>query len=324
MENAGETMQTAIDQAITLITEYGLDVVGAIVILVLGLIVSGWVSRAVRSGLSRVKSVDSMLRGFFASMAKYFVIAITLIAVLERFGVETTSFVAVLGAAGLAIGLALQGTLQNIAAGIMLLVLRPFKVGEYISTGSIDGTVQEVGLFATELKTFDGLYRLAPNSTLWNVSITNYSRVAQRMHELAIGIGYEDDLRKAIDIMLDLAKNNENVLSDPEPYAFVKELGDSAVVVAMRYWVPGPLWWKTTHVMTRDAKLAFDDAGISIPFPQVTLSTLDDDGLPVKPEKNEQADNEQADKAENKPAARAGSKAANKPAARAGAKKQPE
>ncbi|MEO1987607.1 MAG: mechanosensitive ion channel family protein [Martelella sp.] len=311
-----------------LVVTYAFSVLGAIILLIVGWIVAAIAQRSVKTAFMKFDNVDKTLAGFFGAIARYGILTIVIVMVLGQFGVQTASILAALGAAGLAIGLALQGTLQNIAAGIMLLVLRPFKVGEYISTGSIDGTVQEVGLFATELKTFDGLYRLAPNSTLWNVSITNYSRVAQRMHELAIGIGYEDDLRKAIDIMLDLAKNNENVLSDPEPYAFVKELGDSAVVVAMRYWVPGPLWWKTTHVMTRDAKLAFDDAGISIPFPQVTLSTLDDDGLPVKPEKNEQADHEQADKAEDKPAARAGSKpaskAANKPAARASAKKQPE
>ncbi len=260
-----------------LVITYTFSVLGAVILLIVGWIIAAIAQRSIKNAFLKFDNVDRTLAGFFGNIARYGILTIVIIMVLGQFGVQTASILAALGAAGLAIGLALQGTLQNIAAGIMLLVLRPFRVGEYISTGSIDGTVQEVGLFATELKTFDGLFRLAPNSTLWNVSITNYSRVTQRMHELAIGIGYDDDLKKAIEILLDLAKNNENVLADPEPYAFVKELGDSAVVVAMRYWAPGSVWWKTTHVMTRDAKLAFDEAGISIPFPQVTLSTLDGD-----------------------------------------------
>ncbi|WP_425462547.1 mechanosensitive ion channel family protein [Martelella lutilitoris] len=260
-----------------LVITYTFSVLGAVILLIVGWIIAAITQRSIKNAFLKFENVDRTLAGFFGNIARYGILTIVIIMVLGQFGVQTASILAALGAAGLAIGLALQGTLQNIAAGIMLLVLRPFRVGEYISTGSIDGTVQEVGLFATELKTFDGLFRLAPNSTLWNVSITNYSRVTQRMHELAIGIGYDDDLKKAIEILLDLARNNENVLADPEPYAFVKELGDSAVVVAMRYWAPGSVWWKTTHIMTRDAKLAFDEAGISIPFPQVTLSTLDGD-----------------------------------------------
>ncbi|WP_045682280.1 mechanosensitive ion channel family protein [Martelella endophytica] len=279
------------DAIIALVVTYAFSVLGAIILLIVGWIIAALVQRSIKNTFSRFENVDKTLAGFFGNIARYGILTIVIIMVLGQFGVQTASILAALGAAGLAIGLALQGTLQNIAAGIMLLVLRPFRVGEYISTGSIDGTVLEVGLFATELKTFDGLYRLAPNSTLWNVAITNYSRVSQRMHELAIGIGYDDDLKQAINILLDLAKNNENVLTDPEPYAFVKELGDSAVVVAMRYWVPGPLWWKTTHVMTRDAKLAFDEAGISIPFPQMTLSTLnEDENLLIEEKPAENAD----------------------------------
>ncbi|TCT31456.1 mechanosensitive ion channel family protein [Martelella mediterranea] len=255
--------------------QYAFSVLGAILLLIIGWLVAGILQRSIKSSLQKFDNIDKTLAGFFGNIIRYLVLIIVLVMVLGQFGVQTASIVAALGAAGLAIGLALQGTLQNIAAGIMLLVLRPFRVGEYISTGSIDGTVVEIGLFATELKTFDGLYRLAPNSTLWNVSITNYSRLSTRMHELAIGIAYEDDIDTAMNIMMDLASKNENVLSDPEPYAFTKELGDSAVLVAMRYWAPSSVWWKTTHQMTKDAKNAFDAAGISIPFPQMTLSTLE-------------------------------------------------
>ena len=268
MENAGETMQTAIDQAITLITEYGLDVVGAIVILVLGLIVSGWVSRAVRSGLSRVKSVDSMLRGFFASMAKYFVIAITLIAVLERFGVETTSFVAVLGAAGLAIGLALQGTLSNVAAGVMLLLFRPFKVGDYVEVAGLSGTVADVSLFTTELTTSDNVQIVTPNSDIWGTAIKNFSHHATRRVQLIVGIGYGDDMDKAIEVIKGVISAEERIHAEPAPFVAVSNLGDSSVDITIRVWCDAANFWPLSFTLPKAVKEAFDKNDISIPFPQ--------------------------------------------------------
>tara|TARA_X000000368_G_scaffold132894_1_gene104294 strand:- start:19569 stop:20408 length:840 start_codon:yes stop_codon:yes gene_type:complete len=268
MENAGETMQTAIDQAITLITEYGLDVVGAIVILVLGLIVSGWVSRAVRSGLSRVKSVDSMLRGFFASMAKYFVIAITLIAVLERFGVETTSFVAVLGAAGLAIGLALQGTLSNVAAGVMLLLFRPFKVGDYVEVAGLSGTVADVSLFTTELTTPDNVQIVTPNSDIWGTAIKNFSHHATRRVQLIVGIGYGDDMDKAIEVIKGVISAEERIHAEPAPFVAVSNLGDSSVDITIRVWCDAANFWPLSFTLPKAVKEAFDKNDISIPFPQ--------------------------------------------------------
>lgn len=268
MENAGETMQTAIDQAITLITEYGLDVVGAIVILVLGLIVSGWVSRAVRSGLSRVKSVDSMLRGFFASLAKYFVIAITLIAVLERFGVETTSFVAVLGAAGLAIGLALQGTLSNVAAGVMLLLFRPFKVGDYVEVAGLSGTVADVSLFTTELTTPDNVQIVTPNSDIWGTAIKNFSHHATRRVQLIVGIGYGDDMDKAIEVIKGVISAEERIHAEPAPFVAVSNLGDSSVDITIRVWCDAANFWPLNFTLPKAVKEAFDKNDISIPFPQ--------------------------------------------------------
>ncbi len=268
MENAGETMQTAIEQAIALITEYGLDVVGAIVILVIGLVVSGWVSRAVRSGLSRVKSVDSMLRGFFASMAKYFVIAITLIAVLERFGVETTSFVAVLGAAGLAIGLALQGTLSNVAAGVMLLLFRPFKVGDYVEVAGLSGTVADVSLFTTELTTPDNVQIVTPNSDIWGTAIKNYSHHATRRVQLIVGIGYGDDMDKAIEVIKGVLSAEERIHAEPEPFVAVSNLGDSSVDITIRVWCDAANFWPLSFTLPKAVKEAFDKNDISIPFPQ--------------------------------------------------------
>lgn len=255
-----------------LVLTYSVSVLGAIVILFAGWIISRLLGRWVRSLLTRTRRVDETVVGFFSVFVRYAVLVVVAVMVLGQFGVQTASIITALGAAGLAIGLALQGTLQNIAAGIMLLVLRPFRVGEYVDAGGIAGTVQEIGLFATEMKTFDGLYRMVPNSLLWNVPVTNYSRRPERRYDLVIGIGYEDDIEKAQGVLMDLARAEERILADPEPDVFVSELGDSAVSVTLRYWTSSANWWVTSRDMTKAAKVAFDKNNISIPFPQISYS----------------------------------------------------
>ncbi|MEP3439669.1 MAG: mechanosensitive ion channel domain-containing protein [Hoeflea sp.] len=255
-----------------LIVSYAFSVIGAIFILIVGWTISRLMGRWVRSLLKRTHRIDPTVVGFFSIFVRYSVLVVVVIMVLGQFGVQTASIITALGAAGLAIGLALQGTLQNIAAGIMLLVLRPFRVGEYIDADGLSGTIQEIGLFATELKTLDGLYRMAPNSQLWNVPVTNYSRLPERRNDLVIGIGYEDDIDKAQSVLMDLAQADDRVLTEPEPWAYVSELGDSAVSVTLRYWTKSPDWWTTSRELTKAAKIAFDQNGISIPFPQVTYS----------------------------------------------------
>ena len=268
MDEANAQLQTAMDQAVALGTEYGLDVIGAIVILIIGLIVAGWVGRAVRGALGRVKRVDSMLRGFFASLAKYFVIAITVIAVLERFGVETTSFVAILGAAGLAIGLALQGTLSNVAAGVMLLLFRPFKVGDYVEVAGLAGTVADVSLFTTELTTPDNVQIVTPNSDIWGSPIKNFSHHETRRVQLVVGIGYGDNMDKAMDILKDVIKADERIHSDPEPFVAVSNLGASSVDITIRVWCDAANFWPVSFALPKAVKEAFDKNGVSIPFPQ--------------------------------------------------------
>lgn len=248
--------------------EYTLSAIGAIVLLIVGWMVAGFAERSIYKAAGKVEHFDETLRRFISKLARYAILAMVLVAVLGQFGVQTASIIAALGAAGLAIGLALQGTLQNVAAGIMLLVLRPFKVGEYIEAGSIKGTVESVGLFATELKLPDGIFMMAPNSQLWSTAVTNYSRNSRRRFDLAIGIGYNDDVNKAMDIYRDIIANERRVLSDPEPYIFVSNLGESAVEVTARVWMNTSDWWNTTRDMTKLAKERFDAAGISIPFPQ--------------------------------------------------------
>ncbi len=266
-------LTTLFEKSQGLFISYGMSVLGAVLILLIGWVVAGMLGRWTRRVLARVDRIDRAVAGFFGNSVRYGILVIVIVMVLGQFGVQTTSIVAALGAAGLAIGLALQGTLQNVAAGIMLLVLKPFRIGDYIDTGSISGTVEDIGLFATEMKTLDGLFRLVPNTLLWNVPITNYSRNALRRYDLAIGIGYDDDIKAAETVLLDLARQDEHILSNPEPATFVAELGDSAVTVTLRYWTSADDFWATSRDMTKKAKQAFDAKGITIPYPQVTYGT---------------------------------------------------
>ncbi|MDN2567156.1 mechanosensitive ion channel [Aquibium sp. A9E412] len=263
-----DAAQAAMREASELAVAYSFSILGAIVLLIVGFVVAGILKRWTYSGLGRFESFDETLRKFFAKVVRYAVLALVIIAVLAQFGVQTASIIAALGAVGLAIGLALQGTLQNIAAGIMLLVLKPFRVGEYVDCGSVSGTIEEIGLFATEFKRIDGLYVLAPNSELWNTPVTNYSRNPLRRNDLTIGIGYGDDIELAQQTLADLAARDGRVLDDPAPATFVGELGDSAVAVTLRYWTTTPDWWQTRLDMTKAGKQAFDAKGITIPFPQ--------------------------------------------------------
>ncbi|MDH4441120.1 MAG: mechanosensitive ion channel [Rhizobium sp.] len=263
--------QVALAQASRLAVEYSFSILGALILLGIGWWLSGLLRRWTHAGLSRVRGIDETLARFFSNVVRYAALILVFVTALGQFGVQTASIIAALGAAGLAIGLALQGTLQNIAAGIMLLVLRPFRVGEYIDTGSISGTIVEIGLFATELRTPDGLYRLAPNSILWNVPITNFSRHQTRRFELKIGIDYADDIDAAEAIMRDHALADPRILADPGVTTHVDQLADSAVVLTLWYWTKSSDFWPTSREMIKKVKASFDQKGISIPFPQVTF-----------------------------------------------------
>lgn len=273
--------RAALGQASALLVQYSFSIVGALLLFALGWLAAGFLHRWAFEGLSRIRGFDETLARFFAGAIRYVVLILVLVMVLGQFGVQTASILAALGAAGLAIGLALQGTLQNIAAGIMLLVLRPFRVGETIETSTVSGTVQEIGLFATELKTSDGLYRLAPNSTLWNVPITNFSRFKTRQHSLTITLRHQDNVDRAREILLGLVNSDHRVLQTPAPVAFLDTLNEGNVTVTLRYWAASDVWWKTTRDITRAAKLAFDKEGIFIPLPQ---AAADDRTMPTKTE----------------------------------------
>ncbi|WEX07666.1 mechanosensitive ion channel domain-containing protein [Chelativorans sp. AA-79] len=259
---------------------YAISAVGAVILILVGFVAARMLERWTRAGLARFPGVDETLRRFFSKIVRYAVLILVGVTVLAQFGVQTASIIAALGAAGLAIGLALQGTLQNIAAGIMLLVLKPFRVGEYIDASGIAGTVEEIGLFATELKAADGVFVMAPNSELWNKAVTNYSRNAVRRNDIAIGIGYDDDIGLAQKLMMNLATGDNRVLAAPAAETFVDALADSSVVVTLRYWTATSDFWQTRFDLTKAAKQAFDENGISIPFPQRQLHFVQADGAP--------------------------------------------
>lgn len=251
--------RTALSQASALAVQYSFSILGAVILLIVGWTLAGFVSRWAYEGLSRIHGIDETLARFFTNVIRYALLILVFITVLGQFGVQTASIIAALGAAGLAIGLALQGTLQNIAAGIMLLILRPFRVGEYIETSSVVGTVREIGLFATELRTGDGLYRLAPNSTLWNTPITNFSREPTRQNDLKVSISREDDLDLAMESLMGIAEDNPRVLPSPAPSVFIDSLGDSTISVTLRYWAKTGDWWQVSRDMVKRVKLAFDE-----------------------------------------------------------------
>ena len=259
------------DQVVLLITTYGLDVVGAVVILVVGWIAAGWSARLVDRTIGRSAKLDQTLRGFFSSLVKYFVIAFTVLAVLSQFGIQTASLIAVFGAAGLAIGLALQGTLSNVAAGVMLLIFRPFKVGDYVEAGGQAGTIKGINLFVTEFATPDNVQILVPNGQIWGSAVKNYSVNTTRRIDLVVGIAYEDSIEQAFTLAEQVANADARVHKDPAVFVAVSDLGDSSVNVLVRLWCDAGDYWGLKCDLTRAVKERFDRAGISIPYPQRTV-----------------------------------------------------
>ena len=258
----------ALESLTEMALSYGVDILGALAILIIGWTVAGWVARLTYKALNRIPRVDDTLKPVLSSIVRYVIIAFVIVAVLAQFVIETTSMIAVFGAVGLAIGLALQGTLSNVAAGVMLLLLRPFSVGEYVDAGNVSGTVEEIGLFTTRFKSVNGLFVSAPNSGLWNSVITNYSRNSLRRIDLLVRIGYDDDLNGAIGELKSLMNEDKRTLNDPEPEIFVTELADNSVNMTLTCWVNTSDYWATLTDLTRNTKLKLDEKGYSIPYPQ--------------------------------------------------------
>lgn len=240
----------------------------ALLILVIGWGVSTLVGRSIRRLSQRSRRIDPTVVPILYSVTVWGIRLFVIVAVLARLGVQTASLIAVLGAAGLAVGLALQGTLQNIAAGIMLLVLRPVRAGEYVSVvGNGEGTVDEVGLFMTRLVQFDGVHILLPNSLVWGNPLINYSRNATRRLDIAVGVRYGDDLDAAMAALQALIDKYDGVLRDPAPRVMAAEYRDSAIMVNIRVWTPADQYWDVRFNLYRDAAKTLREAGLKTPIP---------------------------------------------------------
>ena len=244
--------------------------------IIIGFWLSSKASSIVRKQMSTLQRVDKTLAPILASIIRYAGFILTLVVALGQFGVQTTSIIAVLGAAGLAIGLALQGTLSNVASGIMLLLLRPFSVGDWIETNSISGTVREIGLFATQIDTFDNIYITMPNSSIWSATIINNSRHQIRRMDLDIGIGYNSDLNKVEKALITLTKD-KRILSDPEPQFLVVDYADSAILVRLRLYAQYEDFFALNWDLKRRLKPLLDAHNIEIPFPQRVVHHLGTD-----------------------------------------------
>jgi small conductance mechanosensitive channel len=265
-----DNAQAVVDTAVALVTNWGLQVVGAIAILIIGRMLAGWARNLTRKSLERAE-VDKTLVPFLSKMVYYLLLVAVVIAVLSSFGVQTTSLVAVLGAAGLAVGLALQGTLSNFAAGVMLLIFRPFNVGDFIDAAGATGSVVSIGLFATTLKTGDNVMIVIPNSQVSSGSIKNFNGFDTRRIDLVIGIGYDDDIGVAIDTIGTIVAADERVLAEPATQIAVSNLGDSSVDLVVRPWCQGSDYWGLRFDLTRSIKEGLEAAGCSIPYPQTDV-----------------------------------------------------
>ncbi len=263
------------DMVQTLVAAYGLKIIAAIVIFIIGKWLSGVLSRAVGKAMERAK-VDQVLVKFVVNLAYAALLAFVVLAALAQLGIQTTSFIAIIGAAGLAIGLALQGSLSNFAAGVMLIIFRPFKVGDYIEAAGIAGSVEEIMIFSTKLRSSDNKQLYVPNGSIISGTITNYSAREQRRVDLVFGCGYGDDIKKTKALLEAIVKENALVLDEPAPTIGVLELGDSSVNFAVRPWVATSDYWDVHFQITEEVKQRFDEAGISIPFPQRDVHLVQD------------------------------------------------
>jgi small conductance mechanosensitive channel len=253
-----------------LIIEYGLNIVAAIATILIGMLFARIISGGIHKIMTK-RELDSTIVDFVSHMVKYVIVAFVVIAALSRIGVQTTSFIALIGAAGLAVGLALQGSLSNFASGVLIIVLRPFKAGEYIEAAGIAGNVESVQIFATTLVTVDNKFVVVPNSSILSGNIINYSRKATRRIDLTIGVSYNANLQQTKSVLEKIVSANARVLKNPGVQVAVAELADSSVNFVVRPWVNSADYWDVRFELLEEIKDALDAENIEIPFPQMDV-----------------------------------------------------
>lgn len=260
-------METFINDLPNILAKYGLSIIGALITLIIGLWLSKMLTKLVVKLLNK-KEIDATVVNFLSSLFKTALYAVVVLATLGQLGIETTSFIALIGAAGLAVGFALQGSLSNFAAGVMLIVFRPFKAGDFITTAGESGIVENVQMFITTLRTPDNKTIFIPNAKITSDNITNFSTKPTRRVDMLFGIGYGDDIDKAKKIIADMLEADSRVLKDPATQIVVSELADSSVNITVRAWANATDYWALYFDTTENVKKAFDEQGVSIPFPQ--------------------------------------------------------
>jgi small conductance mechanosensitive channel len=252
--------------------DWGIRLLAAILILIAGWTIGNWIDRR----FEKMGKIDPTLRNFIGGFLKYTILIVSVITVIGLFGIPMASLLAVLGAAGLAIGLALQGTLSNVSAGVMLLILRPFNVGDYITFGLEGGTVKALGLFGTELAMADNVYVFAPNSKIWGSEIRNYSRNPLRRQDIPVSISYKDDINQVFEIINTVLKNDVRILKAPEdkePQVMVEKMGDFSIILTARFWSSTSDYWTLRWDITKALKEALDKEGITAPLTMPSLPT---------------------------------------------------
>lgn len=254
----------------TYVLPWTVNIVMALAIFLLGKFIARVMVGFAKKLMVKAK-VDNILVNFIASIINSILLLFVVIAALDRLGVETTSLIALIGAAGLAVGLALQGTLQNLASGVMLIIFRPFNDGDFIEAAGVSGIVEEIGIFTTTMRTGDNREIIIPNGEIFGGTITNYSKRSTRRVDMVFGIGYDDDIKKAKDIISQILDEDERILKDPAPTVAVAELADSSVNFNVRPWCKTDEYWNVYSDTHEKIKLAFDAEGISIPYPQIAI-----------------------------------------------------
>lgn len=264
--------QTWLERLTQTVIDFGPKVLAALAILIIGRLIASLTRRGVRK-LMTARNLDPGLVGFTSSLIYMAIMAFVVIAALAKFGIQTASFVAVLGAVGFAIGFALQGSLSNFASGVMILFFKPFSVGDFIDAAGVKGKVAEIGIFTTTLSTPDNVKVIVPNSKIYGDTISNYNGFDTRRIDMTVGIGYESSIADALRVVEELLAQDDRVLKDPAAVVAVSELADSSVNIVVRPWVQAADYWNVHNDMQRRIKEAFDANGIEIPFPQRVVHT---------------------------------------------------
>ncbi|NVJ61296.1 MAG: mechanosensitive ion channel [Gammaproteobacteria bacterium] len=270
MEKMTEFVQGMADQAIEWVQTNYIAVILAVLVFFIGKWIANLITKATKT-LLRKASVDPILVDFLAGITKTVLMIFVIVAALNELGVATTSLVAIIGAAGLAVGLALKDSLQNFASGVMLILFKPFKAGDFIEAAGVTGVVEKIAIFSTIMRSGDNKEIIVPNGAIYGDTITNYSARPTRRVDMVFGIGYGDDIKKAKEVLINLLKEDERILEEPAPVVAVSELADSSVNFIVRPWVNSADYWAVYWDTHEKVKLTFDEQGISIPFPQMDV-----------------------------------------------------